>query len=115
MTKKDIVRATASTTGDMPYEITDLSRVWVLADVYETELSRIQLGMSATLPCRPSPTTFTGKVDASSTPSSIAKTRTAKVRLEFANPKGELKPGMFGEVDAPDGESAKACAIPPTR
>ena len=35
--------------GDMPYEIIDLSRVWVLADAYETDLARLRLGMTATL------------------------------------------------------------------
>ena len=84
--------------GDMPYEITDLSRVWVLADAYETDLARIKLGMTATLSLQAYPNkTFKGKVIFID-PILDAKTRTAKVRLEFANPKAELKPEMFGEV-----------------
>jgi len=98
VTKKDIVMGHRLNEGDMPYEITDLSRVWVLADAYETDLSRIRLGMSATLSLQAFPSkTFTGKVIFID-PILDAKTRTAKVRLEFANPKGELKPEMFGEV-----------------
>jgi Cu(I)/Ag(I) efflux system membrane fusion protein len=98
VTKKDIVMGHRLNEGDMPYEITDLSSVWVLADAYETDLSRIQIGMPASLSLQAFPNrTFTGKVIFID-PILDAKTRTAKVRLEFPNPKGELKPEMFGEV-----------------
>jgi len=98
VTKKDIVMGHRLNEGDMPYEITDLSRVWVLADAYETDLARIKMGMTATLSLQAYPNkTFKGKVIFID-PILDAKTRTAKVRLEFANPKAELKPEMFGEV-----------------
>jgi Cu(I)/Ag(I) efflux system membrane fusion protein len=98
VTKKDIVMGHRLNEGDMPYEITDLSRVWVLADAYETDLARIKLGMTATLSLQAYPNeTFKGKVIFID-PILDAKTRTAKVRLEFANPKAQLKPEMFGEV-----------------
>ena len=98
VTKKDIVMGHRLNEGDMPYEITDLSRVWVLADAYETDLSRIRIGMPATLSLQAFPgQAFHGKVIFID-PILDAKTRTAKVRLEFANPRGELRPEMFGEV-----------------
>jgi Cu(I)/Ag(I) efflux system membrane fusion protein len=98
VTKKDIVMGHRLSEGDMPYEITDLSRVWVLADAYETDLSRIRVGMTATLALQAFPNqAFTGKVIFVD-PILDAKTRTAKVRLEFPNPRGELRPEMFGEV-----------------
>jgi Cu(I)/Ag(I) efflux system membrane fusion protein len=98
VTKKDIVMGHRLNEGDMPYEITDLSRVWVLADAYETDLSRIRMGMQARLSLQAFPgKTFTGKVIFID-PILDAKTRTAKVRLEFPNPRGELRPEMFGEV-----------------
>jgi Cu(I)/Ag(I) efflux system membrane fusion protein len=91
VTKKDIVMGHRLNEGDMPYEITDLARVWVLADAYETDLSRIRLGMSASLSLQAFPNrTFTGKVIFID-PILDPKTRTAKVRLEFANAKGELQ------------------------
>jgi Cu(I)/Ag(I) efflux system membrane fusion protein len=84
--------------GDMPYEITDLSQVWVLADAYESDLSRLRLGMSATLALQAFPNKqFKGKVIFVD-PLLDPKTRTAKVRLAFPNPTGELRPEMFGEV-----------------
>jgi Cu(I)/Ag(I) efflux system membrane fusion protein len=98
VTKKDIVMGHRLNEGDMPYEITDLSRVWVLADAYETDLGRIRMGMPATLSLQAFPNqAFKGRVIFVD-PILDPKTRTAKVRLEFQNPRGELKPEMFGEV-----------------
>jgi Cu(I)/Ag(I) efflux system membrane fusion protein len=98
VTKKDIVMGHRLNEGDMPYEITDLSKVWVLADAYESDLSRIKLGTGATLSLEGVPgEVFRGRVIFID-PILDPKTRTAKVRLEFPNPKGELKPEMFGEV-----------------
>jgi Cu(I)/Ag(I) efflux system membrane fusion protein len=98
VTKKDIVMGHRLNEGDMPFEITDLSRVWVLADAYESDLSRIRTGIPATLTLQAFPgKVFKGKVIFID-PILDPRTRTAKVRLEFPNPKGELKPEMFGEV-----------------
>jgi Cu(I)/Ag(I) efflux system membrane fusion protein len=98
VTKKDVVMGHRISEGDMPYEITNLSQVWVLADAYESDLSRIKLGMTATLTLQAIPNrTFKGKVIFVD-PILDPKTRTAKVRLAFANPTAELKPEMFGEV-----------------
>ena len=98
VTKKDVVMGHRLQEGDMPYEITDLRQVWVLADAYESDLSRLKLGMAATLSLQAFPNrTFKGKVIFID-PVLDAKTRTAKVRLAFPNPTGELRPEMFGEV-----------------
>ncbi len=98
VTQKSVVHGMRVNAGDMPYEITDLSEVWVLADAYEGDLSRIRLGMPASLRLTAFPDrTFHGKV-AFLDPLLDPKTRTAKVRLAFPNPEAELKPDMFGEV-----------------
>jgi Cu(I)/Ag(I) efflux system membrane fusion protein len=96
--KKDVVPGMKVEAGGMPYEIWDLSSVWMLADVYETELSHVKLGAPATLTLKAMPgKTYRGRV-AFIDPFLDPKTRTAKVRIAFANPGGELKPEMFGEV-----------------
>jgi Cu(I)/Ag(I) efflux system membrane fusion protein len=98
VTKKDIVHGHRLNEGDMPYEITDLSSIWVLADAYESDLARIRTGMTATLTLQAFPDrAFKGKV-LFIDPVLDPKTRTAKVRLEFPNRTGELRPEMFGEV-----------------
>ena len=98
VTKKDVVMGHRLQEGDMPYEITDLRQVWVLADAYESDLSRLKLGMTATLALQAFPNrAFKGKVIFID-PLLDPKTRTAKVRLAFPNPTGELRPEMYGEV-----------------
>lgn len=98
VTKKDVVQGMRLNVGDMPYEITDLSEVWVLADAYESDLSRIHVGTPASLSLQAfANRAFHGRV-AFVDPILDPKTRTAKVRLKFPNPKGELKPEMFGDV-----------------
>jgi Cu(I)/Ag(I) efflux system membrane fusion protein len=84
--------------ADTLFDIVDLSSVWVLADVYESELPRVRVGQTGrmTLAYRPGQS-WTGKVTYIY-PSLDEKTRTAKVRLEFANPREELKPEMFADV-----------------
>jgi Cu(I)/Ag(I) efflux system membrane fusion protein len=104
VTKKEIVEGARVDEGAMPYEITDLSTVWVLADVYESELAKVVIGMPATLTLQAFPNrTFSGKI-VFIDPLLDKETRTAKVRIAFPNPKGELRPEMFGEVVLKSGQ-----------
>ncbi len=98
VTKKDVVEGMKLDAGAMPYEIVDLSNVWVLADVYESELQFVKEGMAGSLTLKALPNReFKGKV-LFIDPLLDPQTRTVKVRLAFANPSGELRPEMFGEV-----------------
>ena len=81
------------------YTLADLSNVWVLAAVYESEIPLIHLGQEATLTLSYFPgQTFTGKVT-HIYPVLEAVTRTVKVRFEIPNPEWKIKPGMFANVD----------------
>ena len=98
VTKKDAVEGMRLDAGAMPYEIVDLSVVWVLADVYESELRLVKEGMAANLTLAAFPNReFKGKV-VFLDPLLDPQTRTVKVRVTFPNPTGELRPEMFGEV-----------------
>jgi Cu(I)/Ag(I) efflux system membrane fusion protein len=98
VTAKNVVQGSRIAAGDTPFEITDLSQVWVLADAHESDLPRVRLGTPVSLTLEAGPgRAFDGKVSFIE-PVLDAKTRTAKVRLAFANPHGELRPEMFGEV-----------------
>jgi len=87
-------------TPDMDlYTIADLSRVWLSADIYENELPFIHVGQNAKVQLSYSPgMTYSGKVTYIY-PTVDPTTRTARVRLEFANPGFTLKPNMFADVD----------------
>ncbi|WP_236994381.1 efflux RND transporter periplasmic adaptor subunit [Candidatus Methylomicrobium oryzae] len=85
--------------GDMLYTIADLSKIWVLADIYEYELPLIQTGQTAQVSLSYAPqTVFTGRI-AFVYPTVDPETRTAKVRFELDNPKELLKPGMYANVE----------------
>lgn len=98
VTQKTVVQGSRLAAGDAPLEITDLSEVWLLADVYSSEISQITLGMKAqlTLPGQPG-TPREGHV-AFIDPLADDKTRTVRVRLSFSNSDGQLRPGTYGEV-----------------
>jgi len=80
------------------YTIADLSTVWVQAQVFQNDLGRIKIGDVATLSVDTFPgRMFSGRVNFIY-PQLDMDTRTAKVRIVFANPGLELKPGMFINV-----------------
>src|SRR6185312_2268142 len=87
------------------YTIADLSTIWVFAQVFQNDLGRIKVADPAALTVDTYPgRTFSGRVDFIY-PEIDTSTRTARVRLKFANRDLKLMPGMFVSVslDAPMG------------
>jgi Cu(I)/Ag(I) efflux system membrane fusion protein len=82
------------------YRIADLNRVWILADVNRDQLPFIRRGASAQITTAGVSRALTGKVSPSE-PIFDEAALTLKVRLEAANPKLALKPGMFVDVAFP--------------
>jgi membrane fusion protein, copper/silver efflux system len=81
------------------YQITDLSTVWVNADVYEYEVPFVKVGQTAVIELSYYPgKSYTGKI-AYIYPTVDPIARTVKVRIEFPNPHFELKPQMFANVE----------------
>lgn len=94
------------------YKIADLSRIWVFADVYENEVSWIQVGDPVDMRITAIPgKIFTGRVGYIY-PYAEAKTRTIKVRLEFDNPDRLLKPDMFADVTIHAQRKVDAIVVP---
>lgn len=84
--------------GTMLLDVADLSRVWVLASIYEYELPFVRTGQNAALTLAYFPgRTFEGRVSLIY-PTLDAATRTVQVRLELPNPRLELKPEMYADV-----------------
>jgi len=76
------------------FTIADLSVVWIVCDVYENDIPKLQPGGMALIKADAYPDrTFTGRVSDVG-PILDPNIRTAKVRIELANP-GVLKLGMF--------------------
>lgn len=77
-----------------PFTISDLSYVWILCDVYENDLPRVDVGEIAEIRLNAYPSqTFTGHVS-NVLPILDPTIRTAKVRIEVRNP-GMMRVGMF--------------------
>ncbi len=79
------------------YTISDLSRVWLLADVYESDVAAIRIGQTARLDVEGHGGPLEAKV-AFIPPTIDEATRTLKVRFELANDKRLLRPGAFATV-----------------
>jgi RND family efflux transporter MFP subunit len=80
------------------YTVADLSTVWVLAQVPQNDLGQVKVNAPATLTIDTFPgRTFRGRVDFIY-PDVDMTTRTARVRLSFANSNLTLAPGMFANV-----------------
>jgi len=94
------------------WERTQVSRVWVDANVFEKDLQRVRLGQQVklTVPAFPG-STFSGKVILVN---SVVDpdTRTVKVRTEVPNPDGRLKPDMFANVEIITDVNRAAISIP---
>ncbi len=78
------------------YTLADLSTVWIEADVFESDLPNIRPGTSAEVTLQ-NGETLAARVS-NINPFVVPETRTARARLEVANPGMRLKPGMFLNV-----------------
>ncbi len=95
---KSIVEGEKINAGEAHCDIANLDRVWALADVYESELPYIHTGADASMTLSYIPgRTWNGKVTFIA-PTVDPMTRTVKVRVEFDNRDGALKPDMFGDI-----------------
>lgn len=94
------------------YMITDLSRVWVIVDIYEDDLPWVRKDDTAKMQVAGIPgRVFSGKV-AYIYPYLEAKTRTIKIRLEFDNADFALKPDMFANVEVLASRQVDAVTVP---
>ena len=96
--KKTVQQGATVTPGKMLFEVADLSQVWIEADIYERDLSLIQLGqeIEATVEAYPNQT-FSGTVS-SIYPELNPVTRTNRVRFNVDNPQRMLRAGMYAAV-----------------
>src|SRR5690606_4642231 len=100
--------------GDPIYEISDLSKVWVLFDVYESDLTWVKNGARLTFTIESIPgKTFNGRISYID-PVIDTKTRVTKARVETVNRNFQLKPEMFvsGTLEAKASNSQNAITVP---
>jgi RND family efflux transporter MFP subunit len=103
VTKRLVTAGSYLEAGAPLFELADLSRVWVIASIYEIEAGLVRAGMEARVQLLGE--TVSAPI-AYVYPSLDAASRTLAVRIEVANPDGWLKPGMYAtaELDVDLGE-----------
>ena len=95
---KNVTAGTRVMPTDTLYEVGDLSRIWILADVYESDLPHIRIQQTARVTVASVPgRNWIGRVTFVS-PTLDPVTRTAKVRIELDNRGGILKPDAYADV-----------------
>jgi RND family efflux transporter MFP subunit len=100
--------------GTALFTVVDLSAVWILADVYERDFSRVRLGNEATVTTAANPAvSLRGRVSYID-PQVNPDTRTARIRIEVPNRRGELRLGMFADVTVTGEPGESAPVIPRT-
>jgi Cu(I)/Ag(I) efflux system membrane fusion protein len=97
--EKNVVEGASVDPGMRLFRIAALNKVWVEADVYESDLAHVKVGQAATvkldyLPGR----SYDAKV-AYIYPYLEAKNRTGRVRVVLANKELDLRPGMYASVE----------------
>jgi len=94
------------------FKISDISTIWIDADVYEYELPWLKAGQKARVEFPYAPQeTLEGKISFIY-PYVESKTRTTKVRLEFTNPGYKLKPDMYVNVHLQEQQLENTLVIP---
>jgi Cu(I)/Ag(I) efflux system membrane fusion protein len=97
--------------GTTLYEIADLSRVWISADIYESEVAAVKVDQPASVTFAAYPgETFQGTVSYVY-PTLNTEARTVRARVELPNSELKLKPGMFGTVTLQT-DAAKTLVVP---
>lgn len=97
--EKLAVAGVRAMSGDTLFKIADLSKVWIIAEVYEQDIGLIEPAQMAQARLDAYPgRTFKGQVGFIY-PTLNPTTRTTRVRVELPNPNGLLKPMMYARLE----------------
>ncbi|MFZ2492548.1 MAG: efflux RND transporter periplasmic adaptor subunit [Thermoanaerobaculia bacterium] len=112
VTNKGVVPQQYVAQGQPLLEVTDLSTVWVEADVYEQQLPNVSVGQEVAITTPSAPGfEFSGRVSFIQ-PVLAGATRTAQVRIELPNPDLQLKPDMYVSVKLTGAEQEAHVMVP---
>jgi cobalt-zinc-cadmium efflux system membrane fusion protein len=94
------------------FTVADLSAVWVIASVYESDINKIKMGDNVIVNTLSAPEkNYPGKIDKIYDVLDPAS-RTMKVRISMNNPKNELKPEMFATINVKGKSAGSMLSIP---
>jgi membrane fusion protein, heavy metal efflux system len=93
------------------FTISDMSTVWVMANIYQGDLAYVKVGDPATITTDSYPDKFSGKISFVS-PALDPNTRTLQARIVVDNPAGKLKKDMYCVATVTAGTIPNAIAVP---
>jgi len=112
VTERKVTQGQYVNAGEVLFTITDLSTIWVKADVYQPDLPSVHTGQPVEITSDSLPGTMlhgrVGFLDTSINP----QTRTASARIEVPNPGMRLRPGMFVQVKFAAPSAHDVLAVP---
>ncbi len=112
VTERKAVQGMRFMPGEMLYQVTDLSSVWVIADLSELDIGMVKTGATAKVTTTAYPNeVFSGRVTYIY-PTLKAETRSIPVRIELANPRQRLKLAMFAQVEMTVGGKIPVLTVP---
>jgi len=112
VTKYDIAQGEVVEPERELFTVTDLSQVWVLADIYEKDITKVRAGTDAVVRVDAYPDrTFSGRVTYVSDLID-PQTRSAKARVVVANPGAALKLDMFARISVPTADVRESLVVP---
>lgn len=110
--ERNAIEGMRASPGDVLFRIADTSVVWALVDVAERDLGSIAVGQPVAIRARSfSGRTFSGNV-AVIYPQVNRETRTARVRIELANPDFVLLPDMYVDAQIDTADPTPVLAVP---
>jgi cobalt-zinc-cadmium efflux system membrane fusion protein len=95
-----------------PFTISDLSTVWIVCDVYENDMANVHMGEPADIKLNAYPDKVLKGTISNIGPILDPSIRTAKVRIEVANPGQMMRLGMYGTATLFGKEKQKYAAVP---
>jgi Cu(I)/Ag(I) efflux system membrane fusion protein len=114
VTKRNVTEGQYVKEGDVLFEVTDLSTVWIQAGVFEADIPLIHTGQKVKISA---PTLAGGSVTGTVNflqPSVDAQSRTMIARIQVPNPQMRLRPGMFVQVSLQTQIGNDVVAVPRT-
>lgn len=112
VSERKVTRGQYVNAGDVLYSVTDLSSVWVKAELYEADLPEVRLGQGVEVTAESIPgRKVQGRVGFIE-PVMNSQTRTAAARIQVENAGMRLLPGMFVQARFALAKSTPAPAVP---
>ncbi|HUP41154.1 MAG TPA: efflux RND transporter periplasmic adaptor subunit [Vicinamibacterales bacterium] len=94
------------------FTVSNLSTVWIVGDLNERDLSRVRVGSPAIVSSTALPELMREAKVSYIDPQIKSDTRTAQLRVEIPNPGGQLRLGMYVDLEVGGTQTSTAVAVP---